>query len=372
MKKEEISTYREEAQKWLEMYIGDPPESDMLEIGSAYRWVNRLMLAGEESQLNEYLGISRINGALFTGPFGSGKHKASEMLARQMGKSCDWMEYICLDGLDLDHPKEAVVLSRVNALFDVSADEAFSENAAAKRFIVFEGLDKCRYSSMVMYRIAEILDGAEIYRDKEDEDGGDGDEEGGEELPVFVVCISEDEKSVHPFLRRKLQLCRFQYANLEERIEFLTQSLVFWKNRGGDNPVSFELEFEGLRVEELAKLTDQFSYCQLIDLVFFIKLEVRRIAIETMSGDHSDTMQDYDYLKMPLEKRVILQLVDEVKSRQPLFPQNVGQIISVVDKPAGLEQGEKPAEARKNKGYIDVEHMTYKDIHEHIMNEEAE
>lgn len=203
-----------------------------------------------------------MRGAIFTGPVGNGRHTQAKALAYSLlERSLEIpgnFENACLilidPGVVSPALEESMLIERVDELYETV--NKLLQDAVENVSIIFDQIDQ--YPQCFMDRVAAHL----LCQTSE---------------KLFTICVGGCESKISRNLQRQLPHCRCLLPSPQERRKYLQQiELIHVKDTWTDpfNPAEIKIavQFEGITMEEIVEKTEGYSYADLEDLLWLIKL----------------------------------------------------------------------------------------------------
>ena len=203
----------------------------------------------------DHLKLPRYQGLLLFGEEGNGKHTVADAYIQSVCKSEMCFEkavYIRLRAEDFNAKQLASledISSFVTALFDICS------MSGEHSFLVFDQMEKYDETAVVCNCIADALLSASE--------------------KMHVICISENYKIIPSELSKLLLRCRCSAPDKNLRKKYFEDNLSFnvedWVY-GSDYMRTVKLEIKDISADELAELTDGFSFADLEELIQIFKM----------------------------------------------------------------------------------------------------
>lgn len=252
------------AYDWAVDTFMDPPEcAGLEELPDTYFWKNILYNLNND-RLYEKLGLLPVRGILFSGDSGNGRHTLANALVTDIWKregitDPEKVVYTRLRAEDFTAElSEKAAQERIDALFQ-AASHCLEAGETEFAFLVFDQIEQYAHTQILQNRIRDGL-------------------EEMEQEAFFLICITEKEEDISAELKSALLCCRCNSPGERARKEFLEENLSWevpdWEYPDRDLYRQVSIEFSGISFEEIAERTEGFSYQNMQDFVFFLKMEL--------------------------------------------------------------------------------------------------
>lgn len=235
------------ARKWLEQVVKQSEEDEESLLNSenpddTCEW--GALLSGA-LETREFLGP--VSGFLLTGPSGCGKHTAAQIAAKALVRKGDnELCFVHISGAKLaeyaDSPAE--IKDRIQALMDYFSSEESDRGPC----FLFDQMERCFCREEAEQMLAERFRRFRF-----------------DQIPLFVFWICQNHVPVSASLQRELRRFVLKEPDSSKRETFL-------RKQAGD--MEQELEDCHISYELLAEKTEGFTYKQLDDLLYSLKLRL--------------------------------------------------------------------------------------------------
>ena len=236
---------------------------------------------------------------LFTGPSGCGKHTTAEALVRSIAayeEMADQTFVLTLRADDFRLSSNEETQKCMDEIFEAAAD------TEGLRIIIFDQMERYRHRTAFMNRLADYLP-----------DPGMQDEDdifaGGR---LFVICITEDDRSIMRELRKKLMCCRVVLPGEAEREQYLKAGMTFtvedWNYPDTLQYRTIHMQADGIGLDELVRRSEGYSYLELEGFISAVRMHV-----SGMSFGMEPTTD------ITLDKNLVLQFLKAARTEQRTF-----------------------------------------------------
>lgn len=212
------------------------PEIKLSHLEPSYTWASYLLAAMiPNATISQLMGFEPLDGVIFTGRPGNGRHTTAEALAGSLCPS-KYSKLLRLSGRELDPETAAEALAVMD---DIGALTREAESVC----LLLDQIEDSRWSSLIQTCLAELLSQPEV--------------------AVFVILITGDNSVANGPLRR-LMRCHCPEPSAPQRQDWLAEKI--------NEPVP--LRVDGMSVKEMTEATEDFSWRQMAELWNCMKLRL--------------------------------------------------------------------------------------------------
>lgn len=255
-------------------------EPDLLHLPDSFAWSKwlgyelELFDEGLRTEFDDLLGLGRFKGVLLSGAPGNGRHTTARGIISTLSKQ-GWY-HIQLSGTRLGDDMKEIVLDVLQTTFEDTDHET-------RICILLEDPEQCPWIAELYGVLGWSLVCSGL---------ADAPE-------IFLVVIGREDK-VPEELKTMLQICRFAAPDQAAREAYLTQAVA-------DPP----LQIDDLSMQQLAELTEGFTYQSLSIMIYFLRLAHRKLILkneppETLSLFADDPSK---FARQHLQRKTVEQLI---------------------------------------------------------------